>query len=216
MATKPKLDADLSGEPVDQTDYLSKIGLLMYLTSSRPDIVQDVHPSDTYELTMKMENLFEPASNKLLVDGDGDASFQLDSDSLPHAHAQTTKTYYKHQDSRIMKAQELKTKTFAQTLIYKISFKISYLSREIVLASFKMMQRVDITAKTRRPQPRSNTKNDRVPSASKSSCIKNKEVKVEEHHRNLLLSKNKEHISSECNNVKLAIQNDKSEVICAM
>ncbi|GJY77698.1 hypothetical protein Tco_0483499 [Tanacetum coccineum] len=75
---------------------------------------------------------------------------------------------------------------------------------------------VDITAKTRRPQPRSNTKNDRVPSASKSSCIKNKEVKVEEHHRNLLLSKNKEHMSSECNNVKLAIQNDKSEVICAM
>ncbi|GKB52632.1 retrovirus-related pol polyprotein from transposon TNT 1-94 [Tanacetum coccineum] len=33
------------------------------------------------------------------------------SDSLPHAHAQTTKTYYKHQDSRIKKAQELKTKT---------------------------------------------------------------------------------------------------------
>ncbi|GJX58094.1 retrovirus-related pol polyprotein from transposon TNT 1-94 [Tanacetum coccineum] len=48
MATKPKLDADLSGEPVDQTDYRSKIGgvppptPLMYLTSSRPDIVQAV------------------------------------------------------------------------------------------------------------------------------------------------------------------------------
>ncbi|GJY14092.1 hypothetical protein Tco_0383401 [Tanacetum coccineum] len=42
MATKPKLDADLSGEPVDQTDYRSKIGSLMYLTSSRPDIVQVV------------------------------------------------------------------------------------------------------------------------------------------------------------------------------
>ncbi|GJS90060.1 hypothetical protein Tco_0772696 [Tanacetum coccineum] len=41
-ATKPKLDADLSGEPVDQTDYRSKIGSLMYLTSSRPDIVQAV------------------------------------------------------------------------------------------------------------------------------------------------------------------------------
>ncbi|GJR33704.1 hypothetical protein Tco_1209388 [Tanacetum coccineum] len=39
--------------------------------------------------------------------------------------------------------------------------------------------RVDNTAKTRRPQPRSNTKNDRVPSASKSSCSKNKEVEVE-------------------------------------
>ncbi|GKA38316.1 hypothetical protein Tco_0730867 [Tanacetum coccineum] len=42
MATKPKLDANLSGEPVDQTDYHSKIGSLMYLTSSRPDIVQAV------------------------------------------------------------------------------------------------------------------------------------------------------------------------------
>ncbi|GJZ73802.1 retrovirus-related pol polyprotein from transposon TNT 1-94, partial [Tanacetum coccineum] len=29
MATKPKLDADLSGEPVDQTDYRSKIGSLI-------------------------------------------------------------------------------------------------------------------------------------------------------------------------------------------
>nr|GEW64253.1 retrovirus-related Pol polyprotein from transposon TNT 1-94 [Tanacetum cinerariifolium] len=42
MATKPKLDADLSGNPVDQTDYRSKIGSLVYLTSSRPDIVQAV------------------------------------------------------------------------------------------------------------------------------------------------------------------------------
>nr|GEU58089.1 integrase, catalytic region, zinc finger, CCHC-type, peptidase aspartic, catalytic [Tanacetum cinerariifolium] len=40
MATKPKIDADLSGNPVDQTDYRSKIGSLMYLTSSRLDIVQ--------------------------------------------------------------------------------------------------------------------------------------------------------------------------------
>ncbi|GKA50846.1 retrovirus-related pol polyprotein from transposon TNT 1-94 [Tanacetum coccineum] len=65
-------------------------------------------------------------------------------------------------------------------------------------------------------QLRSNAKIDRVPSASKSSCIKNKDVEVEEHHRNLLLSKNKRHVSSECNNVKLAIRNDKSEVSCAM
>ncbi|GJT38700.1 retrovirus-related pol polyprotein from transposon TNT 1-94 [Tanacetum coccineum] len=72
---------------------------------------------------------------------------------------------------------------------------------------------VDNTAKTRRPQSRSNTKNDRVKSASKSSGLKNKEVEVEEHHRNLLLSKNKRHISSECNNIKLAIWNNKYEVI---
>nr|GEY57365.1 copia protein [Tanacetum cinerariifolium] len=33
-------DANLSGNPVDQTDYRSKIGSLVYLTSSRPDLVQ--------------------------------------------------------------------------------------------------------------------------------------------------------------------------------
>ncbi|GKB17423.1 retrovirus-related pol polyprotein from transposon TNT 1-94 [Tanacetum coccineum] len=75
---------------------------------------------------------------------------------------------------------------------------------------------IDITTKTKRPQPRRNTKNDRVPSTSKSSCNKNKEVEVEEHHRNFLLSKNKKHMSSECNNVKLVIWNDKYEVVCAM
>ncbi|GJX73211.1 retrovirus-related pol polyprotein from transposon TNT 1-94 [Tanacetum coccineum] len=58
--------------------------------------------------------------HRIHKDGDGDASFQLESDSLPHAHAQTTKIYDKHQDSRTMKAQELKTKTSAQTLIFKI------------------------------------------------------------------------------------------------
>nr|GFC53724.1 integrase, catalytic region, zinc finger, CCHC-type, peptidase aspartic, catalytic [Tanacetum cinerariifolium] len=69
--------------------------------------------------------------------------------------------------------------------------------------------------KTRRPQPRSNTKNDRVPSASKSSRSKNKEVKVEEHHRNLLFSKKKKHISSACNNSKIDSQDVISKVVCA-
>nr|GEZ16291.1 putative ribonuclease H-like domain-containing protein [Tanacetum cinerariifolium] len=41
--------------------------------------------------------------------------------------------------------------------------------------------------KTRRPRPRSNTKNDRVPSASKSSRSKNKGAEVEEHHMNCFL-----------------------------
>ncbi|GKF12330.1 hypothetical protein Tco_0050256 [Tanacetum coccineum] len=42
MATKPKLDADFNGKLINQTDYHSKIRSLMYLTSSRPDIVQAV------------------------------------------------------------------------------------------------------------------------------------------------------------------------------
>nr|GEY74494.1 uncharacterized mitochondrial protein AtMg00810-like [Tanacetum cinerariifolium] len=81
MATKPKLDANLSGNPVDQTDYRSKIGSLMYLTSSRPDIVRAmlITPDalilikallEEYnsKVTMKMEILLEPTSNKLLVE----------------------------------------------------------------------------------------------------------------------------------------------------
>ncbi|GKB01426.1 hypothetical protein Tco_0829470, partial [Tanacetum coccineum] len=75
---------------------------------------------------------------------------------------------------------------------------------------------VDNTAKTKRPQPKTNIKNDRVPFASKSSCIKTNEVEVDKPHRNLLLSKNHKHKSSECNNIKLAIRIDKSKVVCAM
>nr|GFA91729.1 hypothetical protein [Tanacetum cinerariifolium] len=70
--------------------------------------------------------------------------------------------------------------------------------------------------KTSRPQPRSNSKHDRVPSASKSSRSKNKEPEVEEHHRNLLLSKNNKHISSACNNSKIDYQDVISKVVCAM
>nr|GFC48899.1 hypothetical protein [Tanacetum cinerariifolium] len=70
--------------------------------------------------------------------------------------------------------------------------------------------------KTRRPQPRSNTRNDRVPSTSKSSRNKNKEAKVEERHRNLLLSKNNKQISSACNNSKFDSLDVITKVVCAM
>ncbi|GKB79921.1 hypothetical protein Tco_0946816 [Tanacetum coccineum] len=124
MATKPKLDADLSGEPVDQTDYRSKIGSLMYLTSSRPDIVQAVCYCARYQ-----------ARPRIHKDGDGDASFQLKSDSLPHAHAHSTMTFYEHQDSRIMKAQELKTKTSSNSNINDNSLEIKLWGR--LLESFQ-------------------------------------------------------------------------------
>ncbi|GKA98782.1 hypothetical protein Tco_0826719 [Tanacetum coccineum] len=55
------------------------------------------------------------AMETVLLQSGSKSRQQLKSDSLPHAHAQTTKTYYKHQDSRIKKAQELKTKTFANS-----------------------------------------------------------------------------------------------------
>nr|GEY07318.1 hypothetical protein [Tanacetum cinerariifolium] len=58
-----------------------------------------------------------------------------ESDLLPHAHAQTTKIYYKHQDSRIKKGQELKTKTFANSDIKDNSSETNHQGR--LLKSFQ-------------------------------------------------------------------------------
>nr|GEX40985.1 putative nucleotidyltransferase, ribonuclease H [Tanacetum cinerariifolium] len=81
---------------------------------------------------------------------------------------------------------------------------------DTVTASFT---RLVHTARTRRPHPKGKTRNARVPSACKSSEVK-KNVTVEDHRRTLLLSKNQITMSSECNNIKLAIRNDKSEIVC--
>nr|GEZ31073.1 ribonuclease H-like domain-containing protein [Tanacetum cinerariifolium] len=60
MATK-HLDADLSGTPVDQIKYHSKVEALMYLTASRPDIMHatcycaryQVQPTEKHLTTVK-------------------------------------------------------------------------------------------------------------------------------------------------------------------
>nr|GEZ06859.1 retrovirus-related Pol polyprotein from transposon TNT 1-94 [Tanacetum cinerariifolium] len=78
----------------------------------------------------------------------------------------------------------------------------------LLKASFRLVH----TARTRRPQPKGKTRNARVPSESKSSEVK-KNLIVEEHRRTLLLSKNQKTMSSECNNIKLAIRNDKSKIV---
>ncbi|GKA68003.1 retrovirus-related pol polyprotein from transposon TNT 1-94 [Tanacetum coccineum] len=59
LATKPKLDVDLSGKPVDQSDYHSKIRSLMYLTSSRPDLVQAVCYCARYQARPTQKHLKE-------------------------------------------------------------------------------------------------------------------------------------------------------------
>nr|GEZ29332.1 hypothetical protein [Tanacetum cinerariifolium] len=61
--------------------------------------------------------------------------------------------------------------------------------------------------------PKGNTRNAKVPSASKSSKVK-KIVIVKDHRMTLLLSKNRKTMSSKCNNIKLAIRNDKSKIVC--
>ncbi|GJV92231.1 hypothetical protein Tco_1540044 [Tanacetum coccineum] len=75
---------------------------------------------------------------------------------------------------------------------------------------------VKSTTRTRRPQPRNNPKSDKVPFKSKSSCLSSKLEKIEENYRSLQSSSNQKHMSSECNNIKLAIWNAKSKVVYAM
>ncbi|GJZ52242.1 hypothetical protein Tco_0606757 [Tanacetum coccineum] len=59
MATKLKLDAYMSGTPVNQTRSRSMIGSLMYLTSSRPDIVQAVCYCARYQARPTKKHLQE-------------------------------------------------------------------------------------------------------------------------------------------------------------
>ncbi|GJU55158.1 hypothetical protein Tco_1228872 [Tanacetum coccineum] len=67
------------------------------------------------------------------------------------------------------------------------------------------------TTRTRRPKPWNNSKSDKVPFKSNSGCLSNKLEKIEENHRSLQSSHYPNHTSSECNNIKLAIRNEKSE-----
>ncbi|GKG02289.1 hypothetical protein Tco_0306994, partial [Tanacetum coccineum] len=60
----------------------------------------------------------------------------VESDSLPYAHAKTTKTYYKHQDSRIKKSQELKTTTFANSNIQDLPLRYQFYQGRL-LTSFQ-------------------------------------------------------------------------------
>nr|GEZ47656.1 retrovirus-related Pol polyprotein from transposon TNT 1-94 [Tanacetum cinerariifolium] len=121
------------------------------------------------------------------------------------------------------------SKTFREEKHMPNSVRASARTKPIIISKPPIITRKDVNSnlngssfigvdntKTRRPQPRSNTKHDRVPSASKSSQSKNKEAKVEEHHKNLLLSKNNKHISSVCNNIKIDSQDVISKVVCTM
>ncbi|GJZ22573.1 hypothetical protein Tco_0559612 [Tanacetum coccineum] len=64
---------------------------------------------------------------------------------------------------------------------------------------------VKSTTRTRKPRPWNNSKSDKVPFKSKSSCLSNKLEIIEENHKSLQSSNYPDHTSSECNNIKLAI-----------
>ncbi|GJY10658.1 hypothetical protein Tco_0378843 [Tanacetum coccineum] len=74
--------------------FLTPNGILLSKTSTNALIV----------LSALRRSVFILINGEPWLYGGGGIPFQLNLDSLPHAHTQTTKTYYKHQDSRIKKA----------------------------------------------------------------------------------------------------------------
>nr|GEY52929.1 uncharacterized mitochondrial protein AtMg00810-like [Tanacetum cinerariifolium] len=59
MEIKDKLDLDQNGTPVDATKYRSMIGALMYLTSSRPDIMHAIYLCARYQAKPTEKHLKE-------------------------------------------------------------------------------------------------------------------------------------------------------------
>ncbi|GJX77939.1 hypothetical protein Tco_0324750 [Tanacetum coccineum] len=59
MEIKDKLDLDQNGSPVDATKYRSMIGALIYLTSSRPDIVHATYLCARYQVKPTEKHLKE-------------------------------------------------------------------------------------------------------------------------------------------------------------
>ncbi|GKC92877.1 retrovirus-related pol polyprotein from transposon TNT 1-94 [Tanacetum coccineum] len=59
MVEKNKLDTDLQGEPVDATHYRGMIGSIMYLTSSRPDLIYTVYLCARYQSKPIGKHLYE-------------------------------------------------------------------------------------------------------------------------------------------------------------
>ncbi|GJR77537.1 retrovirus-related pol polyprotein from transposon TNT 1-94 [Tanacetum coccineum] len=57
MVDRLKLDEDTLGTPVDQTQFCSMVGSLMYLTASRPDLVFDVCMCARYQASPTKKHL---------------------------------------------------------------------------------------------------------------------------------------------------------------
>ncbi|GJY06992.1 hypothetical protein Tco_0374046 [Tanacetum coccineum] len=116
--------------------------------SSSKLIPKVVPPADkTATLRQELELLFHHLITMLRYKRRCCSLIPTELDSLPYAHAQTTKTYYKHQDSRIKKAQVLKTKTSANSDKQDLPLRYQVYQGRL-LASFKMMQIMSMLVKT--------------------------------------------------------------------
>nr|GEW09879.1 hypothetical protein [Tanacetum cinerariifolium] len=159
------------------------------------DLIANAKDLDEIEKVNANCILMANLQQALTLGTETDKALVYDSDEL----TETDESLAKH------KALEYGIKRLLRTIVSHHI--MSIVQNPIVVETSDLQSELEHnTAKTKRPQPRSNTKDDRVPSVSKSSRINNKKVKVEEHHRNLLLSKNKKHMSFEYNNIKRAME----------
>ncbi|GJT52543.1 retrovirus-related pol polyprotein from transposon TNT 1-94 [Tanacetum coccineum] len=129
--------------------------------------------------TLCISNTLDPLSQKL-ENKNVELKFQVRNYEKENAHLKTT---YKNLFDSIP-VTHAQTKTIINSLQNKLhdtmyeNAKLRAQLFDKVSEQKDTTKGVDNTAKTRSPQPRSNTKNDRVLYASKSSCSKNKEVEV--------------------------------------
>ncbi|GJT79970.1 hypothetical protein Tco_1054312 [Tanacetum coccineum] len=72
MVEKNKLDANLQETPVDATHYRGMIGSLMYLTSSRPDLIYAVCLCAQYQAKPTEKHLHADTSMSLTAYSDTD------------------------------------------------------------------------------------------------------------------------------------------------
>ncbi|GJR56412.1 hypothetical protein Tco_1406933 [Tanacetum coccineum] len=72
MVEKSKLDEDPQGKAVDPTHYLGMVGTLMYLTSSRPDLVYAVCMCARYQARSTKKNLHADSAIALIAFADAD------------------------------------------------------------------------------------------------------------------------------------------------
>nr|GEZ59049.1 retrovirus-related Pol polyprotein from transposon TNT 1-94 [Tanacetum cinerariifolium] len=77
MEIKDKLDLDQNGTPVDATKYHSMIGALMYLTSSRPDIVHATCLCARYQAKPTEKHLKKLMKDKFQMSSIGELTFFL-------------------------------------------------------------------------------------------------------------------------------------------
>ncbi|GKE30066.1 retrovirus-related pol polyprotein from transposon TNT 1-94, partial [Tanacetum coccineum] len=94
LATKPKLDADLSGKPVDQTNYRSMIRSLMYLTSSRPDLILKGYYKTSRGIQFLGDKLVSWMSKKHDCTAMSLAEAETGISRTKKAHNQTTNTHH--------------------------------------------------------------------------------------------------------------------------